>query len=567
MSDEIAAIMAATPSAAFSVVLLAGAFGGKRVSSRARAVLRALRREQDSESGSAEAAPGSSDNPPAGRAADRICWRTAPRPAVSRGGRVAVDRRPSFCDDERMAGGTDLVALRQLVGRVLDDFARLWKHADIGAECGRLGLPEPPPDSECSKRERVTSSLAALGDAGLPAVAERIVAGTMPLSSGPAARFAIQDVLWAGQGVPELPKRTRREIARGLDRDLDVLTRRADRFMALLESLWVIDDSLSGFFAGDRSSLRGQIEQHVLRNPGDWSAEDLFEQLGAFAAGDGRFGRFLEGLVSADLLLDEPAQRAIAGIIDPHLRAAGAELRETGSDGGYPVFNIVPAGAARHRQPKNLIFASPVKPDIRIIDAISNDIEIIENANQVLIYDRPIGRDGLRWRDLQQWWADTGQFPDEEEAKRSLYQRLARSLPANSPPQRTLFDLYYKIHGTAVPGLPALLPEVWLHWDPKTVRERGAAALLGHRMDFLLLLPHGRRVVLEVDGSHHYASPDGTRPSPARYAAMARADRDLKLSGYEVFRFGAVELTDPDSARSLLETFFADLFRPFSVTS
>jgi hypothetical protein len=34
-----------------------------------------------------------------------------------------------------------------------------------------------------------------------------------------------------------------------------------------------------------------------------------------------------------------------------------------------------------------------------------------------------------------------------------------------------------------------------------------------------------------------------------------------------VFRFGAVELTDPDSARSLLETFFADLFRPFSVTS
>jgi hypothetical protein len=413
----------------------------------------------------------------------------------------------------------------------------------------------------------VTCSLAALGDAGLPAVAERIVAGTMPLSSGPAARFAIQDVLWAGSGVPELPKRIRREIARGLDRDLDVLTRSADRFMALLESLWVIDDSVSGFFADDRRSLRGQIEQHVLRNPGDWSAEDLFEQLGAFGAGDGRFGRFLEGLVSADLLLDEPAQRAIAGIIDPHLREAGAELRETGNDGGYPVFSVVPAGAAGHRQPKNLIFASPVKPDIRIIDAISNDIEIVENADQVLIYDRPIGRDGLRWRDLQQWWADTGQIPDEEAAKRSLYQRFARALPANSPPQRTLFDLYYKIHNTAVPDLPALLPEVWLHWDPKTVRERGAAALLGHRMDFLLLLPYGRRVVLEVDGSHHYASPDGTRPSPARYAAMARADRDLKLSGYEVFRFGAIELTDPDSARSLLETFFADLFRRFSVTS
>jgi very-short-patch-repair endonuclease len=101
---------------------------------------------------------------------------------------------------------------------------------------------------------------------------------------------------------------------------------------------------------------------------------------------------------------------------------------------------------------------------------------------------------------------------------------------------------------------------------PKTVRERGAAALLGHRMDFLLLLPYGQRVVLEVDGSHHYASPDGTRPAPARYAALARADRELKLSGYEVFRFGATELKDPESARSLLQVFFADLFRRFSVT-
>ncbi|GII32896.1 hypothetical protein [Planotetraspora mira] len=49
-------------------------------------------------------------------------------------------------------------------------------------------------------------------------------------------------------------------------------------------------------------------------------------------------------------------------------------------------------------------------------------------------------------------------------------------------------------------GLPALLPEVWLHWDPKTVRARGTEALLRFRMDFLLLLSRGQRVVLEVDG-------------------------------------------------------------------
>src|SRR5437773_12126238 len=119
-----------------------------------------------------------------------------------------------------MSGGMDLDALRELVGSVLNDFAALWRHQDIGVECERLGLPAPPPEGECSKRVRVARSLAALPDAGLPSVAERIVSGTMPLSSGPAARFAIEDVLWAGQGFTDIPKKTRREIARNLDRVL-----------------------------------------------------------------------------------------------------------------------------------------------------------------------------------------------------------------------------------------------------------------------------------------------------------------------------------------------------------
>jgi hypothetical protein len=46
-----------------------------------------------------------------------------------------------------------------------------------------------------------------------------------------------------------------------------------------------------------------------------------------------------------------------------------------------------------------------------------------------------------------------------------------------------------------------------------------------------------------------------------------RGDGDLKLSAYEVFRFGATELLDRERARALLGTFFADLFRRFEVTS
>ena len=102
--------------------------------------------------------------------------------------------------------------------------------------------------------------------------------------------------------------------------------------------------------------------------------------------------------------------------------------------------------------------------------------------------------------------------------------------------------------------------------DPKTVQQRGRDALLRFRMDFLLLLPHGERIVLEVDGSSHYASPDGRRPDPAKYADGVPPDRELKLAGYEVFRFGATELQDPEHARVLLQHFFADLFQRFDVT-
>ncbi|MBJ6630519.1 hypothetical protein [Streptomyces sp. I5] len=75
------------------------------------------------------------------------------------------------------------------------------------------------------------------------------------------------------------------------------------------------------------------------------------------------------------------------------------------------------------------------------------------------------------------------------------------------------------------------MPEVWLRWDPKTVQERGPEALLRSRIDFLLLLPFGQRVVLEVDRVQHYTRDNGRTPDTAAYADMVAADRDLKLRG------------------------------------
>ena len=84
-------------------------------------------------------------------------------------------------------------------------------------------------------------------------------------------------------------------------------------------------------------------------------------------------------------------------------------------------------------------------------------------------------------------------------------------------------------------------------------------------MDFLLLLPQGVRVVIEVDGKHHYADATGSA-DVQRYSQMVKADRELKLAGYEVFRFGAAELQVP-TAKADVKAFFEALFKRYSVST
>jgi very-short-patch-repair endonuclease len=77
-------------------------------------------------------------------------------------------------------------------------------------------------------------------------------------------------------------------------------------------------------------------------------------------------------------------------------------------------------------------------------------------------------------------------------------------------------------------------------------------------MDFLLLLPDRSRVVIEIDGKQHYA--DGNTASPRLYAEMVREDRRLRLTGYEVYRWGGAELMPDDtSASQQVEAFFDEL--------
>jgi hypothetical protein len=156
-------------------------------------------------------------------------------------------------------------------------------------------------------------------------------------------------------GCPGDPRRTRRDIALALG--LDDVTLKPERFMSLLDRLWVLDTEFDPWGDGESSqSLRKRIDRRVLRNP-DWSAEQLLDELDAIdAEADGRFARLLEGLASADVVPDEDTQQRVAAV-NPHLRAAGCELRETGEGGGYPVFTVVSTRAAREAEEPHLRLA------------------------------------------------------------------------------------------------------------------------------------------------------------------------------------------------------------------
>jgi hypothetical protein len=231
---------------------------------------------------------------------------------------------------------------------------------------------------------------------------------------------------------------------------------------------------------------------------------------------------------------------------------------------------------------KNLIFASiGEKPELIFRDAVNNDVEIVKNADKVLIYDLPLPASGqFLWKDLLAWWQSRENISDETAAKSTLYLRLLQSVKiTGSPGELAIFRGYYERYGPALgPNLPVLIPQVYLHYDPYTKRERGDEQfLVRQRMDFLLMLENGIRIVLEVDGQHHYATEDRKSKTfvadPKKYAVGAREDRRLRLLGYEVYRFGASEFRDTSlsparigvASQEVVAAFFDRLFLKYGV--
>jgi len=322
----------------------------------------------------------------------------------------------------------------------------------------------------------------------------------------------------------------------------------------LLRSFWPI-----GSMSHEGLNLESLIERHMLHND-DWDNAELLDYVGVDTCSQGRFFRFLEEVLHPKRR-DEGDQRLIVELLNPILARDGFTIAPVDSVSGYAIYKVIEVSAGVPGNVKNLIFAANgPKPDLVLADAINNDIQIVENAQYCLVYDLPISPKGLHWNDMVGWWKKLNSVDSDPE--RNLYRRLKGSL--NSQPERFFFRSYFKTFKRRLGDrLPALVPQVYLHYDPYTFKILdGNKRLPRQRMDFLFLFSPYERIVIEIDGRQHYAT--GDQASPMLYAEMVSADRKLRLAGYEVYRFGGSEFVN-DRCEQLVEGFVADLFRKHGI--
>jgi very-short-patch-repair endonuclease len=325
-----------------------------------------------------------------------------------------------------------------------------------------------------------------------------------------------------------------------------------------LKRIWSLDSMPSS--DSRFSNATGDIFQHVVNNR-DWDIYYLLDTyLGLLKGSDDQFLHFLEEVVHP-VVRQENEQVNLVELINGHLIHDNYQLRPVSQLSSRSVYRAVRLKNGVSGRVKNIIFAADgPKPEIVLEDSISNHIRITANESYCLVYDQEIPKAGLLWVHLVDWWAaqqDTQTSADG--VGRSLYLRLLKSLA--SEPEKLLFDTYFRrLRPDYLERLPALIPQVYLHYDPYTLKQKqlnGEKRLPRQRMDFLLLFSNNERIVIEVDGKQHYSSKE--RADPEKYAEMVAEDRRLQLTGYDMYRFGGYELQG-DQGRKIVEEFFRQLF-------
>lgn len=423
--------------------------------------------------------------------------------------------------------------------------------------CSRYGLRDGE-ESEAmySRRVYIEKRLKTLTQLQLIDLAKRVA------NDYNSKDLAKQIALISPNGIFQISELTRRNIMTDLHQmgsiegELDLID--------FLKRTWKLDEMPS---TDPRySNLTGDIIQHMYNNS-DYEIDYLFTAiLEVYNIPDEIFIVFIEQVVHP--MVRKIKQFEYIENINNHLIKDGFNLQQTDQISGYPIFRVSKLFDGVKGNVKHIIFAADGnKPEIILTDSLSMDIKIAKYEELCLVYDQPIPSQGLYWNDLVKWWSERIEYKDTSleslTIERQLYARLFKSL--DSAPEKFLYDSFFTLFKEQLgEKFPALIPQVYLHYDPYTLKQLPDGKRLDRqRMDFLFLFSNHIRIVIEVDGKQHYSEDD--KPSPRIYSEMVSADRELKLNGYEVFRFGGYELMKNKENLEMLKNFFTKLIKKYVI--
>lgn len=437
---------------------------------------------------------------------------------------------------------------------ILAGYFWTYKSYDIDEAMKKYGIsPDEALNPNQSKRNYAKAGLVKLSEERIIELSKRIAKDAESVSLNQ------QMESYLGDSIFEFTYITRRKLADYFDMCPNFEGKL--RLDELLRGIWNIDepynDDDEDMFIFNRVSIGDYIMQHVIRND-DISYKDMLLDILQFKyISDSSLIKFLEKMVNPEVRTGEEQIQYVNGI-NEIIGADGFEMAVSGKISNELIYKIYRKNMVCGNM-KNLVFA-PLgkKPDIVIDDAIDNELKIVGDTNNCLLYNFEPNSDGLSWKTLVRWWEPKAV---NKNVQQDLFTRLLNSL--DSQPEKDFFTRYYKIYEERS-DFPALIPQVYLHYDPHAKIWRGSGIVYTHqRMDFLMLLPNGVRIVIEIDGKQHYS--EGDKPSPKLYAEMVIDTRELQLKGYEVYRFGGYEFMNMTESKKMVKEFFDKLFEKYCI--
>jgi len=330
----------------------------------------------------------------------------------------------------------------------------------------------------------------------------------------------------------------------------------------------------------NQTTLAAEIGRHCDSFPSDWGDENgMFAEVDILNWTDEQFLFFCNEYVNpvfnryywdADNGERINLQAQCVEAINYYLKDCGYELKKGAVYGDKAEYSVVEMGGVDgHIQ--GIVFAAVGKPDLVIADFLNHKIEIPIEEEKYLFYNQQVDIHGIKWSALREWY-NNQKYSEIKNFEDRLWESVKH---CGSPIEEKLFSSYLEIIGELGDDVPALLPQVYLYYDPLVQKERVEKIFNHQCMDFLMLISECKRIVIELDGVQHYAEDEkiicdgkiypGHIASPKRYADMVSAQRDMTLAGYEVYRFGGSEFHDDRIAKDRIKKFFVDLFTKHKV--